>query len=256
MKWLIARIKDEFPGVIFIAEVYEKDKYGLYVNEVGFDLLYDKSGLYDTLRAVTCNKASAMGITWNWQFLGDLQPHMLNFLENHDEQRIASDFFCGSAQAGYAALSVSLLLNTAPFMLYMGQEAGERGMQQEGFSGLDGRTSIFDWCKVPALENPDTEVLERYNSILNLAKTPVFSEGLTYDLCYCQDGAFNTDRHFAWLRAKDGVAYIIAANFSNSTEEITLRIPPEALTHLGLKAVRTVYTLPVHSHDYTIVKVE
>ena len=256
MKWLIARIKDEFPSVIFVAEVYEKDKYRLYCDGVGFDLLYDKSGLYDTLRAVTCSGLSAREITWNWQFLGDLQPRMLNFLENHDEQRVASDFFCGSAAGGYAALAVSLLLNTAPFMLYFGQECGERGMQQEGFSGLDGRTSIFDWCKVPALENPDTEVLARYKSILALANTPLFSVGQTYDLCYCQDGAFDPDRHFAWIRALDGASCIVVANFSSSDQDITVRIPPEALAHLGIKAVRTVYTLTVASRDYAIITVE
>ena len=256
MKWLIARIKDEFPSVIFIAEVYEKDKYRLYADEVGFDLLYDKSGLYDTLRAVTCNGVTAREITWNWQFLGDLQPRMLNFLENHDEQRVASDFFCGSAAGGYAALAASLLLNTAPFMLYFGQECGERGMQQEGFSGLDGRTSIFDWCKVPALENPDTEVLNRYKSILSLARTPLFADGRTYDLCYCQDGAFNPDRHFAWVRALDGAASIVVANFSHISEDITVRIPPEALSYLGIKAVRTVYTVTVAGLDYSIITVE
>ncbi|MBO4341383.1 MAG: alpha-amylase [Bacteroidales bacterium] len=256
MKWLIARIKDEFPSVVFVAEVYEKDKYRLYTEEVGFDLLYDKSGLYDTLRAVTCSGYSARSITWNWQMLGDLQPRMLNFLENHDEQRVASDFFCGSAKAGYAALAVSLLLNTAPFMLYFGQECGERGMQKEGFSGLDGRTSIFDWCKVPALESPDTEVLERYKSILSLAKAPVFSEGATYDLCYCQDGAFNPDRHFAWIRSMDGDTRVVVANFSPFPEDITVRIPPEALSYLGIKAVRTVHTVTVPSHDYVIIKIQ
>jgi glycosidase len=255
MKWLIARIKDEFPSVIFVAEVYEKDKYRLYCDEVGFDLLYDKSGLYDRLRAITCSGITARAITWNWQFLGDLQPRMLNFLENHDEQRVASDFFCGSPQGGYAALAVSLLLNTAPFMLYFGQECGERGMQQEGFSGLDGRTSIFDWCKVPALEHPDTEVLDRYKSILALAKTPVFAEGETYDLCYCQDGAFNPDRQFAWIRAFEGAAKIVISNFSHTPEDITLRIPPEALKHLGIKAVRTVYTVTVPGRDYVVVPV-
>ena len=97
MQWLIAKIKLEFPHIVFIAEVYEKEKYRMYVDEVGFDLLYDKSGLYDTVRAVTCDGLTARALTWNWQFLGDLQPRMLDFLENHDEQRIASDFFAGSA---------------------------------------------------------------------------------------------------------------------------------------------------------------
>ena len=225
MKWLIASIKAEFPQVIFVAEVYEKDKYRMYVEEVGFDYLYDKCGLYDTLRAVTCSGASAREISHNWQFLGALQPHMLNFLENHDEQRVASDFFCGSAQAGYAALAVSALLNDAPFMLYFGQEMGERGMQQEGFSGLDGRTSIFDWCTVPALKKPNNSVLKCYKEVLALAGKPAFAEGRTFDLCYCQDSErFNPDRHFAFLRSDGKHTFLVVSNFGEATD-ITVRIP-------------------------------
>lgn len=250
MQWLIASVKAQYPDIVFVAEVYEKEKYRMYSDEVGFDLLYDKSGLYDCLRAVTCQGASARGVTWNWQFLGDLQPRMLNFLENHDEQRLASDFFAGSPQAGYAALAVSLLMNTAPFMLYMGQEAGERGMQTEGFSGLDGRTSIFDWCTVPALENPDKEVLARYKEALALAHEPAFAEGKTFDLNYCQDSShFNPDRHFAFLRSDGASTYLVVANFGPDAE-VTVRIPSEALKYLNVKLVRTVYSLSVKEKDY------
>ena len=252
MKWLIARIKAEFPAIIFIAEVYQKDKYRMYVEEVGFDLLYDKCGLYDVLRAVSCNGASATGITGNWQFLGDLQSRMLNFLENHDEQRLASDFFLGKAENAYAALAVSLLWNTAPFMLYFGQEMGERGMQQEGFSGLDGRTSIFDWCTVPALQNPDKTVLERYKELLALSCKPAFATGKSFDLCYCQDGDFTPGRHFAWLRSDGEETWLLVSNFGPE-EEITLRIP---LSYLGIKAVRTVYTVTVNTFCYAIVSVQ
>ena len=84
LKALISAVKADFPDLIFVAEVYGKDNYRRYLEDVGFDLLYDKSGLYDTLRAVCCSGATARGITWNWQWLGDMQPRMLNFLENHD----------------------------------------------------------------------------------------------------------------------------------------------------------------------------
>ncbi len=266
-KWLIVSIKEEFPGIQFIAEVYEKEKYRLYVEEVGFDLLYDKSGLYDILRDVTCSGASAKGISWNWQFLGDLQPHMLNFLENHDEQRIASDFFAGSAEAGYAALAVSVLFSGCPFMLYFGQEIGERGMDNEPFSGVNGRTSIFDWWMVDSLQRlklwvsdkrkglkkEEKKVLERYRETLALAKRPAFSEGKTFDLCYCQeDGHFDKDRHFAFLRSDGKKTYLVVSNFGQ-TSEISVRIPAEALDYLGIKLVRTVYTLEVPEKDFAVV---
>ncbi len=240
MKWLISRIKEEFPSVRFVAEVYEKDKYRFYAEEVGFDLLYDKSGLYDTLRAVMCSGQTARSISWNWQSLGDLQPRMLNFLENHDEQRLASDFFARSPEAGYAALAVSLLLNDAPFMLYAGQEAGERGMRAEGFSGLDGRTSIFDWChpdslvhlanyihgKPDGLDEEEKSVLQRYRELLQLSRKSVFSSGNTYDLCYCQGEGFNPDRHFAWLRYDKSECWLLLANFG-AAADIKVHIPSD-----------------------------
>ena len=176
---------------------------------------------------------------------------MLNFLENHDEQRIASDFFCGSPEKANAALAVSMLLNSAPFMLYFGQETGEKGMDAEGFSGLDGRTSIFDWS---AKHFGPGEVLPAYRELLQIAREPAFREGKTFDLCYCQDGGFNPDRHFAWLRSDGSKTFLIAANFGPEAE-ITLRIPTEALDYLGIKAVRTVYTLTVKAFDYAIVNV-
>ena len=171
LKWLIARIKEEFPSVVFIAEVYQKEKYRMYIDDVRFDYLYDKSGLYDVLRAIAassgsaCSAAAGAGavgdcadrlglpgqgtaraITWNWQFLQDLQPHMLNFLENHDEQRLASPWFAGRADC-YALLCASLMLNTAPFMLYFGQETGV-----DASEGHEGRTSIFNFAKPASLQ--------------------------------------------------------------------------------------------------------
>ena len=262
MQWLIARIKAEFPHIIFIAEVYEKDKYRMYVDEVGFDLLYDKSGLYDTVRAVTCDGLTARALTWNWQFLGDLQPRMLDFLENHDEQRVASDFFAGSAEAGYAALGVSLLLNTAPFMLYFGQEVGERGMDNEPFSGINGRTSIFDWWTVESLqalrthiENPrkglnnkQKAILRRYRDALALAKRPAFAEGRTFDLGYCQGAGFNPDRHFAFLRSDGTETWLVAANFGPDSD-ITVRIPAEA----GIPP--QMVTIRVPERDYIAIRI-
>ena len=269
MRWLIATIKEDYPDLLFVAEVYEEEKYRMYADEVGFDLLYDKTGLYDSLRSITCQGYTTRLLSWNWQFLGDLQPRMLNFLENHDEQRIASDFFCGTAEGGYAALAVSLLQNTAPFMLYFGQEIGERGMDNEPFSGVNGRTSIFDWWTVASLQRlrkwiddgnsgltaGEKAVLKRYQALLSLAKDPVFVSGKTFDLCYCQEaGHFDLDRHYAFLRS-DGIrTYLVVANFGK-TADTTVRIPAEALEYLGIKAVRTVYTVSVPERDYCLVEI-
>jgi glycosidase len=245
MKWLIARIKEEFPEIIFIAEVYQKERYRQYIDDVRFDFLYDKSGLYDVLRAVAAGHGSARAITWNWQFLQDLQPHMLNFLENHDEQRLASPWFAGRPDF-YAGLCTSLMLNTAPFMLYFGQETGV-----DASEGHEGRTSIFNFARPASLRrlfdfvhsaaglSPDElSVLEHYRAALRLAAGPCVGEGMTYDLCYCQSSAdgFDPDRHFAFLRHSGSETMLFCCNFSASEAHLTLHIPPHAGEYLGLGA--------------------
>lgn len=266
-KWLISRIKEEYPGVQFIAEVYKKELYSKYINEVGFDYLYDKSGLYDTLRSVVEKNVSdngmpvelwqsATGISRCWQFLSDLQPSMLNFLENHDEQRYASPYFGKDASYMMAPLFASLYLNTAPFMVYFGQEVGESGMDTEGFSGTDGRTTIFDWWSVGSIrrlrkviqggeyrslstsalvkagmKKEEAQVFVRFAQALRFARQDeAITKGTTYDLCYCNfssDG-FNKDKHFAFLRDFEEHTLLVASNFSMVPAKMRLHIPLHA----------------------------
>lgn len=234
---LIHELKQEYPSLVFIAEVYNKDGYRHYLDSVGFDLLYDKSGLYDTLRNVCCNNSTAKGITWNWQFLSDMQPRMLNFLENHDEQRIASPEFMGSALRSYAALAVSMLFSTAPFMIYFGQEVGE-----DAAEGAAGRTSIFNWATPTMVDHLNCyahlgmglrpleyAVLTRYRDFLKYASLPAFSQGKCWDLCYWNmtSQGFDADRHFAFIRYDEKSAYLVVCNFSNYPSSIHIAIPPE-----------------------------
>jgi glycosidase len=280
MKWLIAEVKKEYPSVIFIAEVYKKDLYIEYVRGVGFDFLYDKSGLYDTLRSVVEKNVddngmpvdlwqSAIGITRSWQFLGDLQPYMLNFLENHDEQRFGSDFFGRDAKNTFAPLYVSLFLNTAPFMIYFGEEVGERGMEEEGFSGRDGRTTIFDWWSVSSvrrlrkvieskaymsmdvktlvkagMKKEEAEVFVKFAEATRLASSDLaVTKGTTYDLCYCNfssDG-FDKNRHFAFLRDYEDHTILFVCNFSNREADIKLTIPTHAFEWMEIPVTDDLY---------------
>lgn len=273
MKWMIAKAKAAHPSVIFIAEVYKKEEYNEYIRSVGFDYLYDKSGLYDTLKSIVDKSVndngmpvelwqSTSGITRNWQFLGDIQPYMLNFLENHDEQRFASEFFGGDAMKTLAPLYVSLFLNTAPFMIYFGEEVGERGMDHEGFSGRDGRTTIFDWWSVASvrrlrkmissgayktldagkiamagLERGEAELFCRFAEAIRTAATDeAVRKGSTYDLCYCNmssDG-FDKNRHFAFLRDFEEHTLLIATNFSQYEAKMKLVIPEHAFDWMGI----------------------
>lgn len=279
-KWLIAKTKETYPDIIFIAEVYKKDLYNEYIRNVGFDLLYDKSGLYDTLRTVVDKGIndngmpvelwqSATGITRNWQFLGDLQPYMLNFLENHDEQRFGSDFFGKDGANTFAPLYVSLFLNTAPFMIYFGEEVGEKGMDEEGFSGRDGRTTIFDWWSVGSirrlrkliasgeykstsksklvkagLKPEEAEVFLRFAQTTRFASNDnAVGNGTTYDLCYCNSSSegFDKNRHFIFLRDYEEHTLLIAANFSNHEAKMKIHLPDHAFEWMGIPITADLY---------------
>ena len=249
--YAIGRVKKQYPNVLFIAEVYNPHLYGSYIESGRFDYLYDKVGLYDTLRAVVCGHASARSITAAWQSSDGLQSHLLNFLENHDEQRIASDFFAGEARKALPALIVSATINVGPYMLYFGQELGERGMDCEGFSGMDGRTTIFDYWTLPALirwQNdgkynaaallPDERELRAYYArVMHLChEEEAISEGQFYDLMYVNPDApaFDGNRTYAYLRKHKQTLLLCVVNFSDADCKQDIRIPQHAFEYLQI----------------------
>ena len=247
--YAIAKVKEKYPKLIFVAEVYNPAEYRRYLQS-GFDYLYDKVGLYDTLRAVVRGEASASCITGQWQCVDDIRTHMLYFLENHDEQRIASDFFAGSGEKARPALAVSAFMGTNPLMIYAGQELGERGMDAEGFSGRDGRTTIFDYWHVDTLDRlchgdlltctPEQQALYAYyNKIVKLCNSEAaLREGTFYDLQYANyvaDNGYNADRQYAFLRAAGKEKMLIVANFADQDVHVGVRIPENAFAFMGLR---------------------
>ncbi|MDR1097049.1 MAG: alpha-amylase family protein, partial [Tannerella sp.] len=197
--WVIPRVKSR-KHVIFIAEIYNPAQYKDYINTGRFDYLYDKAGMYDTLREIICHRAPTTDISARWQAIEETKEQMLFFLENHDEQRIASDFFAGDAQAGIPGLAFIATLDVNPIMIYNGQELGEKGMDHEGFSGTDGRTSIFDYWSMQSvrawannglfdggqLSDGQRMIRESCKKILNMIRNEkAFSLGRFYGLAYC-----------------------------------------------------------------------
>ncbi|MGM9753539.1 MAG: alpha-amylase family glycosyl hydrolase [Candidatus Cryptobacteroides sp.] len=221
---MLGSIRSEYPELLFIAEVYEKYNYSAFVHRAGFDYLYDKSGLYDIIRGIYAGKNNCRDISFNWQWLGSIQGNMLNFLENHDEQRLASPYFAGNPEKGYAALALSCLFYPTAFMLYFGQEIGE-----DAHDGNEGRTSIFDKARhirpCSRLDAAHRNMLRTYQYILQMKRK---LEGrFNFDLCYCQSAqnGWNSEKHFAFLR---GERCLVACNFSDEPATIRLHIPHTA----------------------------
>jgi len=241
-EWVIPQIKNQFHQLTFIAEIYEKNRYEEFING-GFDYLYDKVGLYDTLRALTEGSGDTGEITKCWSSLNGIEDKMLNFLENHDEQRVASDYFASDPFRAIPALTVALLLNRAPFLIYFGQELGERGMDIEGYSGLDGRTTIYDYWSVSSVREwmqlkSLPEIGRIYKELIHVAVSErAVSYGLKYDLQYANSEPLGSDNKkiYSFMRKSDDSLLLIIVNFFSTEKTAIVKIPEGALDYFGLK---------------------
>lgn len=250
--WAITKIKETHPQVLFIGEVYNPSLYKSYIDYGKFDYLYDKVGLYDTVRAIMEGKQSASDITHCWQNTNEILDKMLYFLENHDEQRIASDFFVHNPWIAIPGLLLISTMGNNPTLIYCGQEVGETGMEEAGYSGSDGRTTIFDYWCMPIfskwvnnhnfdggelLDSPK-QLREVYKSILNYAiNEPVINEGSFYDLQWCnnENPYYNKYTTYSYLRHTKEKVILFILNFSNQTEEVTVILNDNAIEETGLK---------------------
>ena len=239
-QWATDKVKYAYPDKVFIGEVYNPAEYRRYL-AAGFDYLYDKVGMYDTLRDVICCHQSAHAITGAWQATDDIRDHMLYFLENHDEQRIASSFFAGDGRKGVPGLVVSALLQQNPLMIYAGQEYGERGMDKEGFSGHDGRTTIFDYWSIDTLVRAASLKLTAeenalkaiYNKVVGIARSEkAVADGSCFDLMYVNP---HLHHQYAFLRKAGADVLLVVANFSEMPVDVSVSIPGHAFDYLGLK---------------------
>ncbi len=248
--WVIPQVKEQFPELIFIAELYDVGIYRDYIFNGHFDYLYDKVSLYDTLRAVVTGNARAAAITGCWQAVEGIGDHMLNFLENHDEQRIASSEFAGDATRALPALVVATTISRAPFMVYHGQELGEPARDAEGFSGRDGRTTIFDYwsvdtlrrwynggkCDTARLTSEERQLRRFYKKLLRLCNSEkAIAQGEFYDLMYVNGDSLNCDKVYAYYRHCKGEQLLIVANFNDLDETVHLNTPQHAFQVMGME---------------------
>ena len=248
-QWAIAELRKDYQPLM-IAEIYQPALYDPFL-EAGFDYLYDKVGLYNTLENILCHGHEAKEITQVWKDLHDLDPHMLRFMENHDEKRLASSHFVGNAFAALPAVALSALMNTGPFMVYNGQESGEEANGEVGYSGDDGRTSIFDYCHMPqhqkwmnggqfdggGFDEAQKKLFGYYRNLLHFrTEHSAIGKGKFYDLMWCNPWYSNFDPQFvyAFLRYTETERLLVVVNFNRSeARDVEVKIPHDALALMG-----------------------
>lgn len=253
--FLNSSIKAKFPDALLLAEVYNPSLYRDYLHLGKMDYLYDKVEFYDSLKLVMQGKGPASPLEDIQNRLADIEPHMLHFLENHDEQRIASPDFAGDAQKGKPALVVSALISKAPTMLYFGQDVGEDGSEETGF-GDPTRTTIFDYAGVPAhqgwmnngafdggmLSKEEQALRDYYIKVMNIsANHPTmlgeYASLHSHNLDPLYDSAsYNySEALFSFVRYTDDQAIIVVSSFAADKQVINLSLPQNILGLFGLE---------------------
>ncbi|SDP58320.1 Glycosidase [Mucilaginibacter sp. OK268] len=258
--WVTPKLKANYPGTIFIGEAYDKNKYGDYIFRGGFDYLYDKVGLYDAIRRLTRNEYGAstweINNVWNTH-CHDIDQHMLRFMENHDEQRIASRYFAGDAWLAVPGMIVTATMNTGPVMIYSGQEVGEPALGNQGFSGDDGRTSIFDYCGVPEhqkwlnngtfdganLSESQNNLRGFYQKLLiSVRDNEALTSGLFYELMMANEHQPGFDQLlYIYLRYTNEQRVLVAVNFNRAERSLVVKLPDDLLSKLNLSG-KTAFT--------------
>jgi glycosidase len=244
-KWLIASVRQQYPDILFIAEIYQPHLYREFLDSGGFDYLYDKVDFYESVRNVIEHKSGTREFTRCWQRLGGMEKYLLRFLENHDEQRIASRFFAGDPWKAIPGMVLTATMNSGPVLLYFGQEVGEPASGISGFSGDDGRTTIFDYWGVPGHQawmsngefngrmlSPEmTELRRSYAVITGLCRDyPLFSYGEFYDLMWVNEHIHSqsSEKIYAFLRYDDLEKILVILNFGDTFfKDIKLLIPED-----------------------------
>ena len=251
--WLIPAVKANFPQLVFIGEAYNPNLYNSYIDAGKFDYLYDKVGLYDAIKRLTKNRPDAttwdINQLWNRDTKG-IDEHMLRFMENHDERRIASPQFAGDPWLAVPGMIITATLSTGPVMVYFGQEVGEPGAGVGGFGQDEGRTTIFDYWGLPehqkwtnggqfdggALSDSQKNLRGFYSRLLNaVISHEALRTGRFWELMLANEREPWFNEHlYIFIRHTDKQRILVIANFNRSESNVNVKFPGDLLNYLNL----------------------
>ncbi|MGI9546430.1 MAG: alpha-amylase family glycosyl hydrolase, partial [Flavobacteriaceae bacterium] len=248
--YLNSHIKNNNKDALLLAEVYNPGLYREYIYKGKMDYLYDKVELYDSIKHIMQGHGWTDHIPVVQRGMADIEHQMLHFLENHDEQRIASPEFAGDARKGMPAMVVSATISTSPTMIYFGQEVGEPGAEDAGF-GDPTRTSMFDYIGVPnhqrwvnnkkfdggQLSGDEKTLRDFYRRLLNFTISSDALMGAYEEIhFYNKEHTENYDhRVISYVRWSENEKLLIVSNFDSEKSYIfDLKLPPHIVENWNL----------------------
>ncbi|WET03476.1 alpha-amylase family protein [Flavobacterium sp. YJ01] len=270
--YMNSSIKMKNPNAFLLAEVYNPNEYRNYIRLGKMDYLYDKVETYDKLKDVTRGKSSPDELTNIQKGMSDIEHHMLHFLDNHDEQRLASPEFAGTPERGKPLMVVSATISTSPTMIYFGQEVGEAGNEDAGF-GKRSRTSIFDYIGVPnhqrwmndgkfdggQLTESEKQLRDFYKRLLNftISSSALMGNFEEIQSANRQNNQAYDTLLYSYVRWSEKQKLIVIANFSSEKEsEFELKVPANVISKWNLKDGSYVLVDKLYSASKTYLTVK
>lgn len=249
--YMNSAVKMKNPNAFLLAEVYNPNEYRNYLHLGKMDYLYDKVQLYDTLKNIVQGRGLPQHLTGIQEDLKDIEHNMLHFLDNHDEQRLASPEFAGDAKKGKPLMVVSATISSSPTMIYFGQEVGEPGALDAGF-GKHSRTSIFDYVGVPhhqrwmnggkfdggQLKPEEKELRDFYKRLLNFT---IKSDALMGEFLSLQEDNLGANLGYdfglySFVRWSEKEKLVIITNFNQNTAvNCEVIVPADVVKKMNLK---------------------
>ncbi len=266
--YLIGRARQRDAASLFIAESYPYPGSADPVHQqaqmidAGFDAVYH-SEAYNALKRIY----QGHGVDAYEREMAALdersRPHYLEYLENHDERRIPSpivanaspgDSGFGGSRAAHQLAPLQLLYSQGPVLVLNGQEVGEPGAGVAGFKGDNGRTSIFDYWRMPSfarwvndheydggqLDGDEAALRRYYADLLALCQHPSITGSGYWGLrssnrAGSAPGASDWLYAFARYAPGSGRLLVVVANFRpNAAEAGPVRLPRELTRACGL----------------------
>jgi len=268
--YMNSAIKMQNADAFLLAEVYNPNEYRNYIRLGKMDYLYDKVETYDKLKDVIQGRSLPDGLSDIQRGMKDIEHHMLQFLDNHDEQRLASAEFAGTPEKGKPLMVVSTTISSAPTMIYFGQELGEAGNENGGF-GTHSRTSIFDYVGVPShqrwmnngkfdggqLTDSEKSLRDFYKRLLNFStsSSALMGEFQEIQTVNRQSTLGFDPGIYAFTRWSDTQKLIVVTNFSwLTTSKFELKIPADVITKWNLKDGE--YTITDQLYNKSVIQLE
>ncbi|APQ16948.1 alpha-amylase family glycosyl hydrolase [Maribacter hydrothermalis] len=266
--YLNSSIKMKNPDAFIMAEVYNPDLYRTYIHKGKMDYLYDKVDFYDGIKHIMKGYGWSDHLPVVQNGLQDIEHNMLHFLENHDEQRIASPEFVGNAAIGKPAMVVSATISTSPTMIYFGQEVGEPAAENPGF-GSPSRTSIFDYIGVPhhqrwvndkkfdggQLKPEESSLRDFYKRLLNFTSTSEALMGAYREIHFYNKEITEDYNHrvLSYVRWSENQKLIVVSNFDTNIQfSFDLKLPVDLMKQWQLTSGKYVLIDALYGHKNSL----